>query len=197
MKIGVLGGTFDPPHYGHLAIARAAIEALGLDEVVFMPVSRNPMKRKSKMTTAKHRLEMTRLLIQGEPKMAVSDLEVTRGGPSYSVDTMSELQMAQPAEYWFLVGADALADLPHWKQPDRFVRLCRVGAVSRGRRDAEAVLARLPEELKGHIDIVPMPMSEISASELRDLLGRKQSISRWTPPAVVAYLESNKLYENL
>src|SRR5438045_2029390 len=117
MRIGILGGTFDPPHLGHLALANAAREHLKLDEVIFMPASRNPIK-KGTQTPPKQRLEMVKRTVEGHPGLAYSDLEITRGGPSYAVDTLTELSFAKPAEYWFLVGADALKDLPTWKQPE-------------------------------------------------------------------------------
>src|SRR4051794_25149699 len=103
MKIGILGGTFDPPHTGHLSVARAALEQLELDEVLFLPASRNPLKSRKVVTPAKHRLGMVEALVRNEEKMAVSDMELTRGGISYTVDTLGELHMVQPAEYWFLM----------------------------------------------------------------------------------------------
>lgn len=193
MKFGILGGTFDPPHLGHLAIARAAIEALGLDEVVFMPAHRNPLK-KGKRTPAKDRLEMTRLLIDGEPNLAVSDLEIGRGGPSYAIETVMELQVVMPGEYWFLLGVDALSDLPEWRQPERLVRLCRLGVVNRGYRPIEDTFAKLPEEWRASIDVVPMTQVEVSSSEIRNAAAKKQSLARFTKPAVAAFIESHKLY---
>ena len=194
MKIGVLGGTFDPPHAGHLAIAKAAIKALELDEVLFMPAARNPLKKTRRGTPAKHRIEMVKLLIEDQPNMAVSDLEVTRGGMSYAVDSMSELQMAQPADYWFLMGTDAIQGIATWKQPERLVRLCRLGLVQRGTRPLEDVMIRVPEDLRAHVDFVDMPLIDISSSDLRDKMGRGQNISLWIPEKVRKYIESNKLY---
>src|ERR1700722_59500 len=108
MRIGVLGGTFDPPHLGHLALARAALRQLELDEVLFLPANRNPLKTGKGGTPAKHRLAMIDLMLKNEPTMAYSDMEITRGGPSYAVDTLNELHAVRPAEYWFLMGADSL-----------------------------------------------------------------------------------------
>ena len=110
MKTGVLGGTFDPPHYGHLELAKAAKAQLGLDEVMFVPANRNPLKTR-KTASAKHRLRMVELEIEDEEGLSVSDIEITRGGPSYAVDTLEELKMVRPGEYWFIVGADALETL--------------------------------------------------------------------------------------
>ena len=174
MKIGVLGGTFDPPHIGHVAIAKAAMASFGLDEVLFMPASRNPLKKAPKGTPARHRLEMVKLLIQDEEKMAVSDLEVTRGGVSYSVDTMAELQMVQPAEYWFLLGSDALLNIATWKQPERLVRLCKLGLVARGTRVMEDVLLRVPPSLKDHVAVIEVPLIDVSSSDLRNKMAREE-----------------------
>src|SRR3954471_14443433 len=107
MRIGILGGTFDPPHSAHLALAHKALDELRLDEVMFLPVNRNPLK-KIKMSPAKDRLEMVKLAIRDEPNFSVSDIEIARGGPSYAIDTMNELTYARPAEYWFILGSDAL-----------------------------------------------------------------------------------------
>lgn len=196
MRIGVLGGTFDPPHYGHLALAKAAITALELDEVLFMPVSRNPLKR-HRPSPAKHRLEMVRRLIEKEPQMAVSDQEITRGGPSYAVDTISELLAAQPAEYWFLIGTDALHDFPSWKQPEKLLRHCRLGVVTRGTRSAEEALTRLPKDLREKVDVIQMNQMDVSASELREQVSRNRSTTPWIPESVRQYIESTKLYRSL
>jgi len=114
MRIGILGGTFDPPHIGHLELARAAIDALKLDEVLFLPAHRNPLKR-AKSSPAKQRLEMVQRMVADEPKMAVSDIETSRGGPSYMVETLMELQMVKPGDYWVLLGADAMKTFDEWK----------------------------------------------------------------------------------
>jgi nicotinate-nucleotide adenylyltransferase len=196
MRIGVLGGTFDPPHNGHLALAEAAIEALSLDEVVFLPAFRNPLKTGRRSTAADKRLEMVRLLIDDRPNLAVSDADLTRRGPSYALHAMMEFHMARPAEYWFLVGADALHDLPQWKQPSQLLKLCRIGAVSRGGKDAAVVTGRLPDDLRPFVDLVPMKPLNVSASELRDQVARNLPTNLWMPDAVRRYIEANHLYRN-
>jgi len=195
MKIGIFGGTFDPPHNGHLALAEAAKEALGLDEVIFMPAYRNPLKAKGRSTPAKHRLEMVKRLVAGRPGMAVSDSEVSRGGPSYAIDTLSELQHVQPGEYWFILGSDALKSLPQWKQPERLLKICRLAAAVRPPQDPKEVLMRFPAEVKNVVDIVEMKPIELSASDLRDKVARGQSISQWVPKTVLQYIEDQKLYK--
>ncbi|MBI1757044.1 MAG: nicotinate (nicotinamide) nucleotide adenylyltransferase [Fimbriimonas ginsengisoli] len=193
MRIGILGGSFDPPHNGHLALARAALEHLALDEVLFVPVARNPLKR-FRPSKASHRLEMVRLMIEGEPQMAVSDLEIRRGGKSYAVDSLIELNMARPADYWFLLGADALKDFASWKQPERLLHLCRIAVALRPGQELEPVLRAVPAELRSMVDLVPMPPLDISSTDLRDKLSSGKAIARWVPAQVAAYISENHLY---
>ena len=196
MKIGVLGGTFDPPHVGHLELARSAIHSLGLDEVMFLPVSRNPLKPRRKGTSSRARLEMTRLLIQGEPKMSLCDIEVVRGGMSYSVETMSELSAAEPADYWFLIGADVARSLMDWKQPGRLLKICRLGVALRPPLTAGQVMARIPEDFRGRIDFIDMPASSASSSEVRDLIAARRPLGRLITEPVYAYIKEHKLYSS-
>lgn len=196
MRVGILGGTFDPPHFGHLAIAEAAFRALELDEVMFLPANKNPLKSGIPPAPGKHRLEMVKLLTENDERLSVSDMDLTRGGRSYAVDTLSELQMVRPAEYWFLMGADALHDLSEWKQPARLLKLCRIGAVSRELADAAVVAQRLPADFKTFIDIVPMDPIHISSSDLREKIAKRQQTNIWLPEAVRNYIETHKLYRS-
>lgn len=194
MKIGILGGTFDPPHLGHLALAEAAMAALELDEVIFMPAYRNPLKEKRRTTPARHRIAMVERMVADHPNFAVSDLETGRGGPSYAVDTMAELQYVRPAEYWFILGADALKTLPEWKQPERLLRLCRLAVTSRAPLSPAEALMRIPAELREHVDVFEMKPADISASEIRNKLAAGQSVSLWVPKPVIQYIQEQKLY---
>lgn len=196
MRIGVLGGTFDPPHLGHMEFARAAIEGLKLDEVIWVPANRNPLKG-SRSSSAKDRLEMVRRAIDREPKMAMSDAEITRGGPSYAVDTILELQMIRPGDYWFLVGADALRDLDRWKSPDKLLKRCRLGVAMRPPMTETDVMARLAPERKMLVDIVPMKPIDISATELRTRIGRGAGmVAPFLDPSVLQYIRENHLYRS-
>jgi nicotinate-nucleotide adenylyltransferase len=195
MRIGVLGGSFDPPHAGHLALAHAAKKALELDEVILLPASRNPLKSDKKSTPAKHRLAMVQKLIENEEGLAVCDLEVVKGGLSYTVETMTDLTAAQPAEYWFLLGADALRGLPQWKQPQRLVRLCRLGVVVRPPMSEYDAMLHVPEEFKASIDLIPMKAIEISSSEIREKLARRQAAGPHLPPTVLQYIKEHQLYQ--
>jgi len=197
MRIGVLGGTFDPPHAGHLALARAALVQLELDEVLFIPANRNPKKSVKSETPAKHRFAMVQKLLESETLMASSDMEITRGGPSYAVDTLTELQMVKPGEYWFLMGADALRGLVDWKSPARLMRMCRLGVAIRPPLIVSDVMIKLPEEYKGHVDVLSMPAQNISSSELRNKLHNGQSVDTWISPEVQRYIQTHKLYRNV
>ncbi len=195
LKVGILGGTFDPPHAGHVALAKAAREHLGLDEVIFMPAARNPNKR-GEQTHPKQRLEMVRRTVEGHEGLAYSDLEITRGGPSYAVDTLSELSFAQPGEYWFILGADALRDLPKWKQPERLIRLCRLAVALRTPLTESDVMGRLPNEYRQRVDLIPMKSVEASATTIRALVARNQVPTQWLAPEVIKYIREQKLYPN-
>ena len=131
MRLGIFGGTFDPPHNGHLALARACKTELGLDETLFVPAAQNPLKASGPRASPEERLTMLGLLVADEEGMGVVDLEIQKGPPSYAVDTMADLQRVQPADYWFLLGADALKGLGDWKNPAKLLRLCRLGVVVR------------------------------------------------------------------
>lgn len=195
MKIGILGGTFDPPHIAHLALARAALDQLQLDEVIFMPVSRNPLKHRP-LSTPKQRMAMTEILLQNETKMAVSNLEIVRGGQSYAVDTLEELQAAQPADYWFVVGADALKDIKQWKNPDRLLKLCRMAAAVRPPQTEADIRARIPEEYRERVDLIQMPPMEVASFDVRDRIIRNQPLANMVPEQVLNYIRQNELYRS-
>ena len=196
MKIGIFGGTFDPPHIGHLSLAKAAMAQLELDEVILLPANRNPMKARSIQTPAKHRLAMVHELIKDEPNMSYSDMEITRGGSSYTVDTLGELQMVHPADYWFILGADSLRGISEWKNPVRLMKLCRLAVAVRPPFVLNDVTIKLTEDFRDRVDIVQMPPLDISSSELRSLIHRKQNVSPWLKPEVLQYIQKHKLYQN-
>jgi len=190
MKYGVLGGTFDPPHNGHLALAKAAMANLGLDEVIFVPACRNPLKKHYKATSAKHRFRMVELMVEGEPNMSVSDIDISRGGPSYAIDTVQEFQMIQPGQYWFLMGADALRALPNWWHVDKFMRTCRIGAAFRMQMVPYDVLRTLPKFISDAVDLIPMQPMSVSSSKIREFIVDGEPVNHWE------YIEANKLYHD-
>ncbi len=196
MKIGLLGGSFDPPHRGHLALALAAMEQLELNEVVFVPANRNPLKTRAVSATGKQRMSMVAAMIADQPTMSVSDMELTRGGPSYAIETLQELQMVHPGDYWFLMGADTLRGFDDWKNPLRLLKIARLGVVLRPPLGESDVLSRLNPEVEERVDLIRMPADEVSSSEVRTRLENGQSIASWLPDAVFHYIKSNKLYRN-
>ncbi len=197
MRIGILGGTFDPPHVGHLALGEAAIAQFELDELLIIPANRNPIKSIKTVTPAKHRLGMVEALVNGRPNMAYSDLEITRGGQSFTVDTLAEMQMVRPAEYWFIMGADSLRNFSEWKSPHRLVRMCRIAVAIRPPLIVSDVLVKLPEEFKDNVDVISMPPSDVSSTEIRNRLHNGQNINSWITPEVQQYIETHKLYRNV
>jgi nicotinate-nucleotide adenylyltransferase len=195
MRVGILGGTFDPPHNGHLKLAHTAIEALNLDEVIVLPANANPLKVNRDMSAGARRLEMCRLAIEGEAKLAVSDIELTRGGKSYAVDTLSELHMVQAADYWFILGMDALKGLPQWKAPTRLIKLTRIAAVTRPPRSDADTLRRLPPEIVDAVDIIAMDPLPISSTDIRERIRSGRDIRGLLPQRVLDYIRRNKLYQ--
>src|ERR1044072_2479919 len=194
MRIGILGGTFDPPHSGHLEFARTAIEELRLDEVIFLPANRNPLK-KVKSSPSKHRLAMVEEMIADEPKMAASDIEISRGGASYMVETLMELQAVKPGHYWLLIGADVMKSFGEWRNPGKIVRLCRLGVGIRPPMTENDLMSRVAPEFKDKVDLVRMKPIDISANELRNRIARgKGVITPFLSPGVLQYINQHRLY---
>ncbi len=193
MRIGVFGGTFDPPHAGHFAFALAARDHLALDEVLWVPANRNPVKGMRTQTPARQRLEMVRLATASEPSFAVSDLEIVRGGNSYAVDTLSELTFARPADYWLLIGADAAQGFNTWKQPARILKLCRLAVGIRPPLTEGDVRAALSEDAEARTDFVAMPPHAASATEIRILAGTGRPLLH-IAPTVADYIREQRLY---
>jgi nicotinate-nucleotide adenylyltransferase len=195
MRIGVLGGSFDPPHLAHMELAKASILDLKLDEILWVPAQRNPLKTKASVASARQRLEMVKLATVDEPNMAVSDIEISRGGQSFTVDTITELQILRPGDYWFLIGSDSLRTFNDWKQPDRLLRLCRLGVAVRP-PETEAILrGRLEPNMIATIDWIHMPTAETSSSEIRKRLGANHPVGTLLNPCVERYIREQKLYQ--
>ncbi len=198
MKLGVLGGTFDPPHVGHLRLAEVAIEYLGLDKLLFVPAGDPWRKEGHPMSPAEDRLEMTRLAVDSLPRMDVSSLEVDRPGPSYTVDTLADLlaRYGENTELYFLLGQDALLDMPNWKEPHRIAALAWLAVALRSPgRDLE--LTELEKAIPGiarRIVVLPMSFVDVSATAVREWAGQGVSLDGLVPPAVDAYIKEHKLY---
>lgn len=195
MKYGLLGGTFDPPHVGHLHIAQEALLKLALDEVIWIPTNKSPLKR-GKPTDSKRRMQMCHLAVEGVEGMAISDIETSRGGESYLVDTLEELKLVMPGEYWFIIGMDALAYFDTWKKPERILQLCRLAVFARPGTDLTSTLSRLGSAFEKHIDLVESPLKAVSSSNIRDMAVRGEDFSHLVPTTVHDYIKKNGLYQD-
>lgn len=198
MKTGILGGTFNPIHNGHLAVADEVKSRLSLDEIFFVPAGRPWRKGGNLFLPAEHRVEMVRLAIAGKPYHRLSLIEVEREGPSYTLDTLTELSSGPGAEgeIFFIVGWDSLTDLPYWKSPKQIIQLCRLVAVPRpgySRPDLESLERKVPG-ISGRVVLLDGPVVDISASEIRERVARGLPISGLVPEAVEQYIREHGLY---
>jgi len=195
LRIGVLGGTFDPPHLGHLTLAAAARRALKLDRVVLVPAGEPWRKADREVTPAATRLQMTEAAAAPFDWIDVSDIELRRSGPSYSAETLEELA-ADGGEWWFIVGADALADMPQWHEPARVVAAARLAVAARGHvsTSAPATLTKVVPAIEQRIDPVPMPWLTVSASELRQRVHEGGSTDLVLSSAVLQVIDEAGLY---
>lgn len=184
MRVGVFGGTFDPVHVGHLAIALAALESAKLDRILFVPARRSPLKERDPLASTDDRYEMLRAATRGEPRFAVSRVELEREGPSYTVDTLEAL--AHEGELFLILGSDALADLAKWRSPDRIRAL------------ATLLVARRPGAPEPDADSgarsFDAPCLDISSRELRARAGRGLSLRYLVPEDVWRHIQRRGLY---
>lgn len=196
MRIGILGGTFDPPHDGHLLIARVAQSQLLLDRALFAPAGVQPLKPDRRVTPAEQRAEMVRLAIAGEPGFELCRIDLDRPGPHYTVDLLRIASGVYPgAELWFLAGGDSLADLLRWRDPQQIIELARLAVVRRpgSQPDWTALDAALPD-LRGRIDWIDAPPIDISGTEIRRRVRAGEPIDELAPAAVVQYIVEKGLY---
>jgi nicotinate-nucleotide adenylyltransferase len=198
MNIGILGGTFDPIHIGHLILAEEARIKLGLSEVLFVPVGQPWLKVDRSITPAVHRVEMVRRAIATNPYFKLCMIEVERPGPSYTVDTITTLQeqLGAEASFFFILGRDSFADLPLWKEPNKLVQICRLVVGPRCGKGFPA-LESLEESIPGVRDSIiqlDMPVIEISSSEIRKRVAQGLSIRYLVPDEVKKYIIEQKIY---
>lgn len=193
MKLGILGGTFDPVHYGHLRLAIEALEFFGLDEVVFEVAAVSPFKIESISAPAEMRHAMVCDAIAGESRFRTSAKELRRSGTSYSVDTV-ETYAGSRSDLFYIVGADALKGLPLWKDPARLLELCVMAAGCRPGDDIIEILETLPEPWRMRIEPFPCPLLQISSSDIRARVAAGKSIRFLTPDSVVQTIEARRLY---
>jgi len=197
-KVGVFGGTFDPIHLGHLAKGEEVLTALGLDQVLFVPTGQPWLKARSDITPAHHRMAMVELAIASNLSFGMSDVEIKRQGPSYSVDTLEELkrQLGPESTLYLVVGADAMKEMPLWHEPNRIFELGVLVAVSRPGSDGFDRLA--PERICGsssdQVRLIEGAQMDISGTEIRRRVSEGRSISHMVPETVEAYIYEHGLY---
>ena len=198
-RIGILGGSFDPVHVGHLRIAEEARVALELERVTFVPTGFQWMKEGAEVAPAADRLEMVRLATKGNERFDVSDAEILRPGPSYTVDTVQAArdEVGPGTEIYFILGQDAFAELPQWSRPAELIGLCRLAVMPRV-DGPDVDLEDLETRVRGVSERTTMlrdaPRIDVSSSELRGRLERGESVRDLLPEAVEAYIARRGLY---
>jgi len=198
-RLGIYGGTFDPPHLGHLILAETAADSLRLDRVLFVPAGTPPHKAAATLrSAAEHRLAMVRLAIEGNPRFALSRVDLDRPGPHYSVDMLHLLRDEHPgAALFFLIGADSLADLPTWSRPRELIGLACLGVMRRpgAAPDLDALEREIPG-LHRRMMWLDAPTIDIAASDLARRIAAGRSVRYQIPDDVCLYIEEHGLYRN-
>ena len=220
MRLGLLGGSFNPIHNGHLAIAGHVLDKLQLDRVLFLPTGDPPHKREGSLAPAKDRYEMVRLAIADTPAFGLSDIELRRTGKSYTIDTVRTLQhqFGPLTDLYFLIGLDAFLDLPNWKDPRELLRLCRFVVVPRPGQSFQSlatmpllptldlqVLVQLDTGKTPRLKIVSpscrdiiclhIPLCSTSASDIRQRIKHGTTLANLLPPLVESYILQHRLYQ--
>ncbi len=197
-RIGILGGSFDPPHRGHLILATAAREQLNLTRTFFLPAADPPHKRGRVRASIEHRLAMLELALLHEPHFEISLVDVTRPGPHYSVDTVKIVNKQFPeAQLYFIMGADSLADLPNWRHPDELLRRCRLAVMSRpGYTPIPSLKSNSHSKEEHRIQRLSGPYLDISSSNILHRLQLGLDIANFLPKAVLAYIREQCLYNH-
>ena len=181
-RVGVFGGTFDPPHIGHLAIANAALEELALERLLFVPARRSPLKERGPFASEADRLAMLQAAIGGEPRFGVSRVELERDGPSYTVETLEALR--DQGTLFLIIGGDAYAEFARWRRPERIRELATIVVAAR----PGAPIA--PRDVRS----LDAPLLEISSRDLRARAARGRSLRYLVPEAALRYIEERRLY---
>ncbi len=195
-RLGIMGGTFDPIHYGHLLMAEEARQAFALDEVVFVPNGRPAHKKAYLVSSPQDRLAMTRLATASNPHFSASRIEIDRFGVSYTIDTLREFRAMYPAleQLYFITGADAVLEILTWHEYDQLVRECRFIAVTRPGFVLDRLAQITDAEFLRHVSFLPIPGLEISSTDIRNRVQGSRSIKYLTPEPVEAYIQEQGLY---
>ncbi len=196
-RLGILGGTFDPIHHGHLVAAQEAHAQLDLDQLLFVPAGNPHHKSQQSLAAPRHRLRMLELAIAGRPAFGISSVDLDRPGPCYSLDTLRVLraEMGPAAEFFFVMGSDSLHDMRNWHQPRQILELCNLAVVRRQgvTPDLVALEGQLPG-LTARLHWIDMPELAISSSDLRWRVRHGRPICYLVPPAVERYIAEHGLY---
>lgn len=200
MKIGIMGGTFNPVHTGHLLLAQTAYNEADLDKVMFLPNGISYMKKNTNVLKAAHRLKMVELAIMDNPAFFASDIEIKRAGNTYTCDTLLQLKDENPQNhYYFILGADSLFSIENWKNPQIIFENCTILAAvrdgvsgARMQEKCKELMARFAADIK----LLPFPETDISSTEIRALCAKGKSIRYMVPEQVRMYIEENGLYTN-
>jgi nicotinate-nucleotide adenylyltransferase len=189
MKLGILGGTFNPVHFGHLKLAQESIGQLNLDEVIFVPTYTSPFASNDESVTAQHRFKMLKLAIAPYDKFEISTYEIDKKGISYTIDTLKHFKskLNDNEQLYFIAGSDVLADLDKWKDVNEIFALCTF------------VVAKRPgfhvSNDVSHIKFINIEARDISSSQVRDMLKKGEDIDGIVPDRVLEYIRDNKLYK--
>jgi nicotinate-nucleotide adenylyltransferase len=195
-RVGLLGGVFDPPHIVHLVLAEFALDELRLDGVWFLPAAVPPHKSGTR-AAIHHRLAMLELAVQDRPEFSISRADIDRPGPHYTVDTLRQLREQHPdAEFYFIMGADSLRDLPRWSRPAELLTLCRLAVMDRpGFPVSLDMHESVLPGLKDRVIMIESPMLNFSSTEVAARLRAGKSVRYIVPDAVLSYIKENRLYE--
>ncbi len=199
MRIGIFGGTFDPPHIGHQILAAEALYQLGLDKVMWMLTAIPPHKLGIDHSEIEHRIKMVQFMLKQETRFELSDVEIARQGPHYAVDTMRILRSRFPKDkLMYLMGGDSLRDLHTWHRPENFIEECDQIIVLRrpgARLGLKTIYSRFPS-LIGKVIFLRSPLIEISASDIRARKGRNEEVWQFLNPQVNTYIQEHHLYSS-
>lgn len=197
-KIGIMGGTFDPIHTGHLMLAEWALDAAGLDQVWITPTGQSYMKADRKVLPGEERLHMAKLATEGNDKLKCLDMEIGREGYTYSYETMEQLKELYPEDaFYFIEGADCLFSMENWKCPERLFSSCIILAAMRGDssfQELESKRKELLDKFGGKIQLMPFPQMSISSTEIRKRLAEGKSVRYMVPDRVLQYIQEKGLY---
>lgn len=198
-RIGIMGGTFNPIHMGHLMLSEWARSEFELDEIWLIPTGISYMKSEQEVASGEDRLQMVRLAVEGNPYYRCLDLELRRQGYTYSYETLEELKRQYPGDdFFFIVGADCLFTMENWKSPERIFRCCRLIAAVRNDASPEAMEQKkreLEERFDGEILLLPFLRMSISSTEIRNRICQGKSVRYLVPDSVLTYIEEKELYK--